>query len=80
VFAGPSYSKSNIGAGAQCWETKAQLNGGNCGNTGGRAFTVNGATQTCSGSNWSSVPAAKNGGYCLAIAAGDGNDGWFSLW
>ena len=68
TFAGPSYGSGNLGTGATCHETVANLNGGNCSNISSpRALTVNGVAMNCS--SWT-LPAKRNGGYCVQVNAG----------
>jgi hypothetical protein len=72
VFAGPNFNSGNLGTGATCHQTVANLNGGNCGNfSGGRTFRINNTLMSCSGGNWPSLPAKRNGGYCFQATAGD---------
>jgi hypothetical protein len=81
VFTGPNYSGSNLGTGATCHQTTANLSSGNCGNfASGRTFKVNGQTMTCNWSNWSSLPAKRNGGYCLQASAGNYSYAGFTTW
>jgi hypothetical protein len=50
----------------------ATLNGGNCGNFAApRTFQINGTLMSCTGGNWPSLPAKRNGGYCFQATAGD---------
>jgi len=57
------------------------VRGGNCGNfVNPRTLSVNGTTMTCNGGNWSSLPAARNGGYCISATSGNYAWGYFSLW
>lgn len=80
VFAGPSYNSGNLGTGARCFETTANLIGANCGNfASGRTFEVNGTTVTCNGGNIS-LPAKRNGGYCFEASAGNEAWAYFSTW
>jgi hypothetical protein len=81
VFDGPSYSASNLGTGATCHETTAELSGGNCGNFApGRTLRVNGQTVTCNWSNWPSLPSKRNGGYCFQASAGNYAWAGFTTW
>jgi hypothetical protein len=81
VFDGPSYSASNLGTGATCHETTAELSGGNCGNFApGRTLRVNGQTVTCNWSNWPSLPPKRNGGYCFQASAGNYPWAGFTTW
>jgi len=76
-----SYSSGNLGTGAVCRQTTSVVRGGNCGNfVNPRTLSVNGTTMTCNGGNWSSLPAARNGGYCISATSGNYAWGYFSLW
>ncbi|WP_437336134.1 trypsin-like serine protease [Sorangium sp. So ce394] len=80
AFAGPSYNSGNLGTGARCFETTANLTGANCGNfASGRTFSVNGTAVTCNGGNIS-LPAKRNGGYCFQASAGNQSWAYFSTW
>jgi subtilisin family serine protease len=75
-----SYQSGSLGTGASCRETTQPVTGGNCGNfSGGRQLLVNGVTMPCNGSNWPSVPAAVNGGYCVQATAGQPAWSFFTL-
>jgi hypothetical protein len=72
VFTSANFNSGNLGTSATCHQTVANLNGGNCGNFAtGRTFQINGTTMSCTGGNWASLPAKRNGGYCLQASAGD---------
>ncbi|HWL84184.1 MAG TPA: carbohydrate-binding protein, partial [Polyangiaceae bacterium] len=59
----------NLGTGAACFETNAQIATGTC--TNGRQVTVNGVTVPCDGkTNWK-LPTERNHGYCVQAAAGN---------
>lgn len=76
-----SYNSGQLGTGAICLETTHAVAGGNCSNLfNGRQLQVNDVTQTCNGQNWSSVPAPRNGGYCIELSAGERWDAAFALW
>jgi subtilisin family serine protease len=76
-----SYQSGNLGTGAICYETTANIYGGNCGNfVSPRTLSVNGTVQSCSGGNWSSVPAKRNGGYCIQTTAGNYSWAYFTAW
>jgi hypothetical protein len=45
-----------------------------------RTFSVNGTIVSCSGGNWSSLPAKRNGGYCLQSSAGNYAWAYFTTW
>ena len=77
VFAGPNYQSGNLGTGATCHQTTASLNGGNCSNISGRSLKVNGTTMNCNG--WT-LPAKRNGGYCIQVTAGDPAWASFATW
>lgn len=76
-----SYQANNIGTGAVCYQTTSVLHGGNCGNfASGRTLSVNGSQRTCNGANWSSVPSARNGGYCIQTTSGNYSWAYFTTW
>jgi len=75
-----SYQSGTLGTGTICRETTQAVVGGNCGNlAAGRQLMVNGTPMTCNGQNWTSVPAAENGGYCISTTAGDYAWAFFTL-
>jgi len=77
---GNNYQSGQLGTGAVCRETTHAVMGGNCSNvTSPRQLTLNGVAETCNGQNWSSVPAARNGGYCIALAPGQRQDAAFTV-
>ncbi|WP_437797926.1 fibronectin type III domain-containing protein [Sorangium sp. So ce693] len=74
VFSTQSYPSGNLGTAATCHETLASLQGLNCGNfAAGRTFRINGVLVTCNGANVT-LPATRNGGYCMQASAG--NEPW----
>jgi hypothetical protein len=76
-----SYQSGNLGTGAVCRETTHAVAGGNCGNfSGGRTLSLNGTVMPCTGTNWSSLPAARNGGYCVSTTTGDFPWAFVTLW
>lgn len=76
-----SYQSGPLGTGAVCRETTSPVHGGNCGNfVTPRALRVNGTLETCNNQNWASVPAPRNGGYCVQTTAGDYSWAFFTLW
>ncbi len=76
-----SYQGNNIGTGALCYQTTSVIHGGNCGNfASGRTLSVNGSQRACTYTNWSSVPAARNGGYCIQITSGNYPWAFFTAW
>jgi len=76
-----SYQSGNLGTGAVCYQTTSTLNSGNCGNfVSPRTLKVNGTTETCNGSNWTTVPAKRNGGYCIQTTAGNQSYAYFTAW
>jgi hypothetical protein len=78
VFAGPGYQSGNVGTGATCHETLANLQGGNCSNVSSpRVLTVNGVAMSCGG--WA-LPAKRNGGYCIQLNAGTPAWSAFATW
>lgn len=78
VFSSQSYHSGNLGTAATCHETTASLQGLNCGSfAAGRTFHINGALVTCNGANVT-LPATRNGGYCMQASAGDPPWAYFS--
>jgi cellulose 1,4-beta-cellobiosidase len=78
VFTGPNFQSGNLTTAARCFETTANLNGGNCSNMTGRTLTVNaGAAQSCNG--WA-LPAKRNNGYCIQVTAGGVDWASFATW
>jgi hypothetical protein len=74
----PNYSSGNLGTGATCHETTADINAGNCSNfVAPRTLSVNGTVMDCGG--WS-LPAKRNGGYCIQTTAGDYFYAAFATW
>lgn len=72
---------NNLGTDALCIETMTPLHGGNCGNfAAGRNMFINGTSMTCNGVDWTSVPAARNGGYCFEVTPGDYPWAFMTLW
>lgn len=59
-----SFSATGFGMGAACYQTTSMLNGYNCGNDGGRTFSINGTMVACGASQAIPVPV-RNGGYCF---------------
>jgi hypothetical protein len=75
-----SFQSGAIGTGAVCYQTTSVVHGGNCGNfVSPRTLKVNGTTEPCSGGNWASVPAARNGGYCVQTTTGNQSFAFFTL-
>jgi hypothetical protein len=67
-----SFQSGQLGTGAVCLQTTAVLHGGNCGNfVSPRTLSVNGTVETCNNQNWTTVPRARNGGYCIQTTAGN---------
>jgi uncharacterized protein (DUF362 family) len=77
VFTSASYQSGNLGTGATCHQTTASLAGGNCSNIGSRTLKVNNTTMSCNG--WT-LPAKRNGGYCIQVTAGTPSYTAFSTW
>jgi PKD repeat protein len=76
-----SYQSGNLGTGAVCYQTTSVVHGGNCSNfVSPRTLKVNGTTETCNSGNWSSIPAARNGGYCIQTTSGNQSYASFALW
>ena len=80
VFSSQWFSSGNLGTSARCYEPTANLTSGNCGGfVSPRSLQVNGTTLSCSGSNWT-LPAKRNGGYCVSVSAGQNAWAWFQTW
>jgi len=76
-----SFQSGNLGTGAVCYQTTSVVNGGNCGNfVSPRTLSVNGSQRPCNASNWSTVPAARNGGYCIQTTTGNQPWAFFTTW
>jgi hypothetical protein len=41
---------------------------------------VNGTTEACDWNNWTSVPAKRNGGYCIQATSGKYSYAAFTAW
>jgi hypothetical protein len=75
-----SYWAGNFGTGAACYQTTSTIHGGVCGNiVSPRTLKVNGTTENCNGSSWT-VPAKRNGGYCIQVTAGNYPWAYFATW
>ncbi|HVZ31270.1 MAG TPA: hypothetical protein VG963_02535, partial [Polyangiaceae bacterium] len=75
-----SYQSGALGTGAVCRETTHPVAGGNCGNfSGGRTLSVNGTVMPCNNQNWSFLPPARNGGYCVSTTPGNQPWAFFTL-
>ncbi|HMA94405.1 MAG TPA: hypothetical protein VKP30_17055, partial [Polyangiaceae bacterium] len=80
-FSTKNYQSGNLGSNATCHETTAALTSGVCGNfVSPRKLYVNGVEKSCNWASWSSLPPAKNGGYCIYTTSG--NQAWasFTTW
>jgi Subtilase family/Carboxypeptidase regulatory-like domain/K319L-like, PKD domain len=76
-----SFQSGNLGTGAVCYQTTSVVHGGNCGNFASpRTLQVNGTTEACNGGNWASVPAPRNGGYCIQTTTGNQPWAFFTTW
>jgi hypothetical protein len=76
-----SFQSGAIGTGAVCLETTAVIHGGNCGNfVSPRILTVNGTHEPCDVGNWASIPAPRNGGYCIQTTSGNYPWGFITAW
>jgi hypothetical protein len=69
-------SSTNLSSSAVCVETTS-MSSGYCGNMSKRTLTVNGTTMTCNGQNWASLPAKRNGGYCIQVSAGTSTSAYY---
>jgi hypothetical protein len=76
-----SYQGGGLGSSALCYQTTQNIAGGNCGNfVSPRTLKVNGVTEGCDIGNWASIPAKRNGGYCIQITAGNYPWAFMTLW
>jgi len=76
-----NYQSGSLGTGQVCRETTQPVVGGNCGNFASpRTLSVNGTVMPCNGQNWPTVPAARNGGYCITTTAGNWAWAFTTLW
>jgi len=76
-----SYQSGQLGTGAICRQTTAVVHGGNCGNFASpRTLRVNGVVEPCNNLNWASIPAPRNGGYCVQTTAGNFSYAYFTAW
>lgn len=76
-----SYQSGPLGTGAICRETTQPLAGGNCGNfAGGRTLSVNGTVMPCNNQNWPTLPAPRNGGYCVTTTPGNFPWAFYTMW
>jgi hypothetical protein len=79
VFASQYFSSGSLGTAASCHETTQSLQGMVCGNlANSRVLTVNGQPINCSQNV--TLPARRNGGYCIQTTAGDYPWAYFSTW
>lgn len=73
------YHSGNMGSQATCHELSANLSGMVCGNlASGRRLKVNGKTIDCS--RHITLPAKRNGGYCVQTNAGPYDWAYFATW
>jgi len=78
TFSTQNYQSGNLGSGATCHETSANLQGVQCSNvTSPRTFSVNGNAVSCS---TSTPPAKRNGGFCIQTSAGNPTWASFATW
>jgi PKD repeat protein len=76
-----SFQSGNLGTGAVCYQTTSVIHGGNCGNfVSPRTLQVNATTEPCNAGNWASVPATRNGGYCIQTTTGNQPWAFFTTW
>jgi hypothetical protein len=76
----PRTTSPGLGTGATCDEVVGTgLQGLDCGNfLAPRTFTVNGMSVDCVHDAIITLPAARNGGYCMQASAGDYSYAYFS--
>jgi hypothetical protein len=70
-FSLANYNSGNLGTGATCHQTLANVVGTNCGNfVSPRTFRINDVPVTCNGGNVT-MPPKRNGGFCFQASAGN---------
>ena len=77
IYTTANFQSGNLTTAARCFQTTANLAGGNCSNMTGRTLSVNGTTANCNG--WS-LPAKVNNGYCIQVTAGGVDWASFATW
>jgi hypothetical protein len=77
IYSTANFQSGNLTTAARCFQTTANLAGGNCSNMTGRTLSVNGTTANCNG--WS-LPAKVNNGYCIQVTAGGVDWASFATW
>jgi hypothetical protein len=76
-----SFQSGNLTTSARCFQTTSVIHGGNCGNfVSPRTLSVNGQQRPCNYQNWSSVPAPRNGGYCIQVTSGNHPWAYLTAW
>ena len=76
-----SFQSGSIGTGAVCLATTNPVHGGNCGNfVNPRSLSVNGQARPCNAGNWATIPAPRNGGYCIQATAGNQPWAFITAW
>ncbi|MGE5787249.1 MAG: PKD domain-containing protein, partial [Myxococcales bacterium] len=76
-----NFQSGNLGTGSICYETTSVIHGGNCGNfVSPRTLSVNGTVMSCSYSNWATIPAPRNSGYCIQTTSGNHPWAYLTLW
>lgn len=75
-----SFASGPLGTSARCYEASVNFVSGNCGGfASGRTLSINGTPLPCTGQNWT-LPAKRNGGYCIQANAGQNSYAWFTTW
>jgi hypothetical protein len=74
-----TFQSGSLGTGSRCYQTTSVMKGGSCTNfVSPRTLKLNGTTMTCNNSNWTSLPATKNSGYCIQISSGNSSSASFT--
>ena len=78
----PKANSGDLGTGATCQEvTGGTVTGLVCGNfVAPRTFTVNGMSFNCTSGGTFTLPAEKNGGYCMQASAGNYSYAYFGTY
>ena len=72
----------NLGTGASCWQlVGSTVHDFECGNfVSPRTFAVNGTSADCTTGMSITAPAARNGGYCVQVGAGNYSYAYFTTY
>jgi hypothetical protein len=82
ITVAPMAISGNLGTGATCHEVASGgITSVSCGNFAApRTFTVNGTSFDCINKQGGTLPATRNGGYCMQASAGDYSYAYFTTY